>query len=486
MKRKASLLISLLLLSYLLPGCGKETGRNALRPEDFSLEPVRFSPAAPERWKLANGLTVLFLHNAELPLVSGTLYIPGGSLWEPADLAGVARATGAQMREGGVTGYPPLALDKRLNNLAANVESSFGDEYGSVSFSSLSEDFDETFRLFSLVVRRPSFDSKRLALWKSLALEGVKRRRDDPSIMASMALAKVVYGDSSPYARYPAPESISRISVADLRSFHSKFVQPNGAILAVTGSIARERIDRALSQHLVDWQGEVTNLEPPAVNEPARPGIYVLERDFDQATVVFAHLGPPRHTPDMHPMTIFNRVFGSAGFESLLFSEIRSRLGLAYAVDGSLSPAVVAGLFEIGLGTRVEEVPRAVRAVLELVTSTQREPFNSRQIAAAKSAVERSFVFKFAENEQIVNRAALLDILGYPKDFDQTYLARIEAVGPREVFDVAKRWIRPDDLSIVIVGRVRASDLAREFSGTFNVYEVKFDTEPVVGKGPVQ
>ncbi|NDC37685.1 MAG: insulinase family protein, partial [Proteobacteria bacterium] len=120
-------------------------GCSAVAPGRQSADERRvatFRPTTPQRWTLPNGLTVLFLQDDELPLVSGVLYLRSGALWEPVTPVGAAGALGELMREGGAGERSADALDETLEKLSASVASSISGEFGTVAFSALSADFE--------------------------------------------------------------------------------------------------------------------------------------------------------------------------------------------------------------------------------------------------------------------------------------------------------------------------------------------------------
>ena len=141
-------------------------------------DPVSFEPLAPETWQLHNGLKVLFIEDREVPLVRGTLYLRGGSLWEKQP--GVVDAMGAQLRQGGAGDLSADQIDRELEKSAAGIGSDFSAENGTISFSCLSADLERIFKIFSDVVLKPRFEESRLLLWKGQTIEAIKRRRDDP------------------------------------------------------------------------------------------------------------------------------------------------------------------------------------------------------------------------------------------------------------------------------------------------------------------
>ncbi len=193
------LVMNSLVCSLLLLGAGCSP-RSSAAPEGALSAERSFKPPVPERWTLPNGLTVMYLKDTELPLVTGTIYVRAGGLWEPEGRIGIAGAMGELMRQGGAGNLSADALDERLEKLSASVSSSVGGEFGSVAFGSLSGDFETVFGLATDVLLRPRFEQSRIELWKGQSLEGIRRRTDDPWTVAGIAFGQLVYGNT-PYGR---------------------------------------------------------------------------------------------------------------------------------------------------------------------------------------------------------------------------------------------------------------------------------------------
>ena len=451
----------------------------ANRPDELGLEVPRFSIPEPTRWTLPNGLEVYYYHNEELPVMRARLYIEGGSLYDTFGVPGIAAVVGSQLREGGTRGYQPDALDDYLDRMAASIESGMGDEYGTVSMFSLSEDFDEIFPLFATVVRYPSFSEKRLSLWKNLSLEQIRRRQDNPGTVAGMVFTEQLYGRGSKFAEYSTAASVMGMSRKLLKDYHSRYYLPQRSKLAISGSLPESEVRKAIKKAFGDWSATATvgELKLPSIKKAPMPGVYLVRRQLDQATISLGHLGPPRHTDDYYSIRVFSEIFGSSGFSSTLFQEIRTKQGLAYSVYGGVWPSLVAGTFQVGLQTRKQEAISAVDSVMKLSKIVREEEPDLLDFSEAQSSVERSFVFKFAKPESIVDRAVMLDTLKYPEDFDARYLERISAVQSADVMAAANKWIKLDKMVVVIVGDVEPAKIAERFP-SMPVYSVEFDTKP--------
>lgn len=470
----------------LASGCGTANVPAKFDPEALVKEKVTFSPEKPERWTLPNGVSVIYRFDDELPSVRARLYFPGGTFFVPPELTGLAEATGSMIREGGFVGMSPDELDKALDDLAASIETSYSQSSGSIGFSSLKEDFPAVLGYAWHLIEKPAFDAKRFDVWKKAAHQSIRRRKDSPGSMAAMLLNEQVYGATSPYAVTASHETLDRISVQTLRDYHRKYCQPKGAIFTVVGDISKEEVNRLLDSTFAKWvaPGAIEVPALPSIPELRGPGIYVLEREFDQSTVIMGHVGPPLPTPELPEMNVFNRLYGEGGFGNLLMQEIRTKLGLAYVVHGAISPSIGAGLVEVQLGTRNEEAVKAVQKVYELTDAVLAAPPAESDLEGAKLAAARAFIFRFDSPDDIVQRAAQHELFGFPKDYDRNYIPKVEAVTPDSALSIGKKWVKPGNFVIAVVGRVPAEKFAEAFKGRgIPVYRVTFDEKPnVVGE----
>lgn len=439
-------------LGGIMVGCSSsiQGGSSALMSP--TEEVTQFAPPEPARWRLPNGLEVIFLRDDELPLVKGRLMLRGGSLWAGRFPLGTTSAMGDGMRTGGAGALSADALDRELEKLAAGISSSFSAEFGGVAFSCLVNDTERVFEIFADVVMRPRFEGDRLALWKGQALEGIRRRVEDPTTVASVAFTQLVYGDT-PYGRISRSRDISTIQRSHLLELHDYLVRPDGAILVVTGQIDQAKVMELAERHFGAWapRGEALPPAPPVDYSP-KPGIYFISLPFAQASVKFGHLGVPRFTPDYPAIDVFNELFGSGGFGSRLMKRVRTELGLSYGVYGGIAAGRALGTNYVFVQTKADSTGAAIRESIRELERLQKEQPSLDEIAEKKLAISNSYVFNFGSKDEIAGRIASHELLQYPQDYDKTYLGKIGAVGPQEVQSVAASHWHPTQLVIVVVG----------------------------------
>jgi zinc protease len=411
---------------------------------------------------MANGLRVMYLRDAELPLVRGSLLIRGGTLWEEPERWGAVSALGAQLRQGGAGTRSAEELDRVLEELSAGISTAAGGESINASFRCLSSDLETVLSLFADVVLRPRFEEGRLDLWKGQNLEAIRRRVDEPSAVAGLALGELLYG-WSPYGRFLLEDDVRGIARTDLSGLHRSTIVPDGAILTVTGDVDRAKLELLLERNFGGWRASGRSTpHPPLVEAEPIPGIYFIRLPYMQSTIYLGQLGVPRLTEDYIAIEGFNELFGASGFGSMLMQRIRTELGLAYSVYGGILPGPVRGKNVIALQTKAESTGTAIVESLRVLGTMQRSEVEGEKLAEAKRSITNSFIFRFDTVDDALNRRALQTYLNYPADYDSTYLPQIAALTPGEIRAAAERRWDLSKFVIVVVGDDKAYASVKE------------------------
>lgn len=445
-------LLSFLLLTASISGCARQSLSKLSNLPNAQISSSGYQPIQPVVWNLSNGLTILFLEDNELPLIQGSLYVKGGSLWESPEKIGSTVAMGSQLREGGAGDLEPAELDVALDRLSSNITASFSGEIGQLSFACLDSDFQKVFDIFADVTLRPRFASERLNLWKGQQLEAIKRRVEDGDTVAQIAFNQLLYGDH-PLGRIIVDGDIKKLTRSDLLASYQKLVRPNNSILAISGRISESKLREEVERRFALWQPSTEDLaDLPAVVTNNKPAIYFIELPFSQSTILMGHLGVPRLTPDYAAIDLFNNIFGASGFGTRLMGRIRTELGLAYGVYGVISPGIVQGKNLIMLQTKSESAAQAIIESISELKKIQTQEVEYSELNESQISILNSFIFKFDSIEKSLQRQAMLRILNYPLDYDTTYSNIIAGLSAADVKQVARqRW----DISkfvVVVVG----------------------------------
>ncbi|MEO0014895.1 MAG: hypothetical protein RLZZ535_3284 [Cyanobacteriota bacterium] len=424
-----------------------------------------------QRYELDNGMVVYLVEDRDLPLVSGTAIIRTGSRFEPANKVGLAELTGAVMRSGGTENHPAAELNTILEQKAASIETSIEDSFGSANFSTLTEDLETVFPLFTEVLRQPAFTPQQLAIAKNQQQGSIARRNDDPAAIADREFNKVLYGKTSPYARTIEYDTLNNISRQDAIDFYQTYVRPENIILGIVGDFTSAQMIKQVENAFGDWQVDTPTvaLEPPAATQQYKQGIFAIERPQQtQSNILLGHIGGRFDSPDYPTLSVLNGVLN--GFGGRLFNEVRSRQGLAYSVYGAWSPSYdYDGMFIAGGQTQTNSTVPFIQSVTSEIKKLRNELVTEQELANAKESILNSFVFNFQNPSQTISRLMRYEYFDYPEDFIFKYQDQVQDTTREDILNAAQEYLQPDQLVTLVVGNVKAmnpplSNLEQEVS----------------------
>jgi zinc protease len=436
----------------------------------------------PKRIQLSNGMVIFLQEDKELPLIRGSATIRGGSRDESPDKTGLAGILGAAWRTGGTTSRTGDQLDELLEARAARLETGADDDSTSVSMNVLKQDFDTVFPIFTDLLRNPAFRQDKIDLAKTQANTAIARRNDDPGSILGREVAKLGYGPDSPYARQAEYSTIAAITRDDLLAFHKRFVHPNNIIIGFVGDFDSAQMERKLRQAFESWPKGPQAAKPSSPATPAKAGIYfVAKDDVTQSNIAMVHPGIERNNPDYYAAAVMNDIF-SGGFSGRLMQRLRSQRGLTYGAGGGLGagwdhPALFSATMATKSGTTLESVEALRNEIRGLTT----EPVTAEELALAKESILNAFVFQMDSRAKALNQQVLLEFYGFPSDYYAKYPSMIEKVTAEDVQRVARKYIRPDQLAVLVVGK--ESDFEKPLSSLGTVTPIDI-TIPEPGAKP--
>ncbi len=418
-----------------------------------------FKPREPKRIQLANGMVIFLQEDHELPLIDGTARIRGGSVNEPAGKTGLMDIYGEVWRTGGTKTQTGDQLDDFLEARAAKVETGGSSDSTTISFSCLKGDVDDVFRVFVDVLRSPGFRAEKIEIAKKQEDDGISRRNDQVGEIAQRESVKLAYGAENPYARVPEYATIAAITQQDLVDWHAKYVQPNNIILGISGDFDSAAMEAKLRAAFEKWPKGAAAGKNQFKYSLATPGNYLVEKnDVNQSTIAMIGAGTTRDNPDYYAISVFNQAFGG-GFSSRLFNDIRTKRGLAYEAGGGIGTNFGhPGILEISMGTKSQSTIEAIQAAREDIDKLTKQPISDEEIQRAKDDILNAFIFRLDSPDKILGERMVYEYYGYPPDWLDKYEAEIKKVTAADVNRVAAKYVRSDQLAVLVVGNSKEFD----------------------------
>jgi zinc protease len=438
------------------------------------LPPIEFRVPDFFETKLKNGLRVVVIADKRLPLVSYRLAFNWGDVNDPDGLTGVTSAVASMLNEGSEN-YSSRQLADEIERLGASISIHASDDFTILSASTLSLYSSEILRLAAEITLKPTFPESELDLYRRNTVEHLRFQRSQPGFLAGEQAARLVYGDH-PYAKVsPAPADIEKLTRADLRLIHDTAFIPNNATFIVVGDVDTEGVVREIDDLLGGWPAG-TLIEPTFGSSATRSKrtLTIVNRPGSaQSNIVLANSAIDRKSPDYFPFLVMNQVLG-AGASSRVFMNLREEKGYTYGAYTRLSAKRLGGDFEATAEVRTAVTGDSLKEFFYELDRIRDEEVPQEELADAKNFLTGVFPIRAETQEGLTNLIVNQLLYDLPKDYLQTYRSNVEKISADEVQRVAQKYVRPDEMAIVIVGD--ANEILPQAESYAEVVEI-FDTE---------
>lgn len=432
-------------------------------PDQLHFEPILFEPPRAEdsRVALKNGMVVFIAEDRALPLVNISITLRAGSWLDPEGKEGLASLVGSLIRRGGTKSLSAEELDERLDFLAAQAFTGLGDTSGSAGLNCLSDNLDEALLVFVEMLREPRFQPDRLVLAKEQALQQMKKRNDDPADIEGREWNVLLNGEGHFTNRFTTEASVTSITRDDLVAFHRRWVHPANMIAAVSGSFDRAQMLERLETAFAGWPGAKPDVPRiPDTVHPAEPGLYRIQKDVPQGRVSMGLSGVMRDNPDTYALEVMNEILGGSGFTSRITTTVRSNEGLAYSAGSAIGFGVwYPGRFRAAFQSKSRTVPWASELVLDEIRRIREGPVTADELDTIQDSIVQTFPSSFASKAQQMGIFASDEHTGRDPDYWRTYRERIRAVTAADVQRVARQYLVPEKMIILVVGNQPDIDL---------------------------
>ena len=423
-------------------------------PQPLAARDIKFPPY--EIQTLPNGLQVVVVMHHEQPSVSMRMLVRVGTASDPRDQMGIAHLT-ASLLDQGTTTRSAQEMNDDVDFIGGVMGAGAGSDLTFVQMIVMKDSFEKGMRMLSDMARHPAFSPAEIDRQRQQTMSGLKVSLEDPEYIANSVFDRLVYG-FHPYGMPDTgtPESIARLTRADLEAFHSRYFIPNNAILAIVGDVTAEESFAAAKKIFGDW--EKRDLVPDqfiAPPEPTRRVVVVNKPDAVQTEIRVGHIGIPRTHPDYMAVNLAIRILGGEG-SNRLHQVLRTERGLTYGAQANMDTLKDAGDFEAETNTRSEATGEVLRLIVDEFWRLQRERVGEGELSSAKAYLTGSFPLTIETPGSIAMQVVNALFYGLPLQQLQNFRERVNAVTVDDIQRVAQTLLRPDRLSVVLVGNAAA------------------------------
>jgi zinc protease len=406
-----------------------------------------------KRMTLSDGAVLLVSEEHQLPMVTVSIAFNAGARRDPQGKAGLAVLTAASMTQG-TKSIPAAEFNQKIDFMGSSAGVSAGRDYAVASMTSLKKYEKQTLDLLAGILTSPGLRDADIERKRAEQVADIKADEEQPGYVADVSFIGGLFGAGTPYGHPEngTPESVAKLSAADVRGFYQAHYKPGGAVIAVVGDVKADEVKALLEQELAGLSGAVpAQPAPPAPAVPAGVETRLIDRNVRQANIIMGFGGIARSNPDFYKIQVMNYVLGGGGFASRLMKVVRSKHGLAYSIGSMFDARKFPGPFAVVLQTKNSSSNEAIRLVLEQLREIQKTPVSDAEISSARKYLIGSFPLKIDRQSAIAGFLLQIQLNDLGLDYADKYPKLISAVSKQDVLEVAKKYLHPDSILLVAV-----------------------------------
>ncbi|MGA2065831.1 MAG: pitrilysin family protein [Thermoguttaceae bacterium] len=453
-------------------------------------EPAFHLPAI-QRARLSSGIEVFLVEKHELPLVTLHLVFPAGSAQDPGGVVlfeatpdpaeplvrfdqnlpaqpGLAEMTAAVWDEG-TRRRSAEQIATELTDLGATLSMACEWDATSARLFTLKRHLAKALDVYADVLREPAFPTAELARQRAMAEGRLAQFRNEPLVLAPMAVNQLLYGANHPYGhpQWGNPAVLEQFTPDALRNFYQTFMRPEQAGLIVVGDITMAELTAALENVLRGWAsaGPARRLAdvafPPVPPQQPTRLVLVDKPGAAQSVIDVGLVGAARKSPEYFQLLVMNMVFGGQ-FSSRLNLNLREQKGYTYGARSLFEwrvhqPGPLVALASVQTAVTA---PALTEFLKELEGMVGGRPVEAKELDFCQKYVTRGYAAGFETPSQIATQLETLFLYKLPDDYFNTVVPGVRAVTAGEVMAAAKKYLALDRLTVVVVGDRKAIEPA--------------------------
>ena len=449
------------------------------------LAPPAAQPAARialppiQTFQLRNGLEVIVVASAKLPVVSMQLAIKAGRMHEPLARLGVADLTGDMLLRGGTTKHDARQVARIIDFVGGTMGANAGYEATVLSCSVMAKNIGTCLQLLPEVATKPAFASTEMGpVWQGKIAE-VRGRLDDAAQLASAHVQNLLWGNEHVRGWLPSEPRIAAITRDDLLTWHKTWFVPNNAVLVISGDVKVAKLRADLEAAFGGWKKSAVP-PTPKYAQPGLSGIRVRLVDKPgqtQTQIRVAQYGIAHDDPQFFDATVWNYILGSGDFSSRLMNVVRVKGGKTYGANSAFDRNLDRGSLIASTFTRNAEALATTRLVTEELAKMAKEGPSAAEVARATANIAGAYGVRFQSAADVGSAIMGANLHGFNEEYVATYAQRIAQVDVAAAKAAAEKVIDTRNYVVVLVGD--AKDLEPQLKAAGWRYEKVSYTDPI-------
>jgi zinc protease len=409
-----------------------------------------FTVPANETYTLPNGMKVTLVPYGIIPKVTVSASIDAGGINEGNDHVGVSGLTADLMKEGTQSLTSEQLADATAKmgstlDVAANADQTIA------QLDVLSEFGPQAVKLLGDVLQHPRLPESELARLKNDALRQIAVRSSRPQTIALAKFRKILYGDHPYGTVLPSEADVKKTTLEDVKNYFQANFAAQRTHLYVAGKFDAAAAKKAIAESFDGWAKGAPRAEKLASAKPQRMLDVTDRPGAPQSTLLVGLPVPPPTSPDAIALGVTNTLLGGS-FNSRITANIREQKGYTYSPRSEISRRYHDAYWAESADVTTQYTGASLHEILGEIDRLKSEPPPAAELKGIQNYISGLFVIQNSSRGALISQLQYVDFQGLGENYLKTYVAKVNAVTPADVQKMTGQYIKPDEMTIVVVG----------------------------------
>lgn len=393
-----------------------------------------------------NGVKFIIKQTKGPGIVSGTIFIKGGSIDDPPGKKGLVNLTLKLLLKGSKN-YDAFYINKFFEDSGGFISSSVSEEVSTIEFSVREEDFPKSVDIIKDILSNPAFPQDKLEIEINNAKSQIKARKEDGFLYGLDKLRTEVF-KGTPFETSPLgkEEDLDNITILDIKQMWQNLFSSEKILFSIVGDIDTQIIKKSFSDINIPLAKPQKEFKVDL--KLSKEECKVYNREGAQSTILLLYEAPGLDTEDYFKFRVLNTILGN-GFTSKLFQELREKKGYAYAVGSSYSPRFKFGTMIAYIGTAPEKTEDAINDMKNIIYQFP-NLISEEDLYIAKEKIIGDFLMNHQTRLKQSYYLGWFEMVGFGFEYDEKFPQLIKSIELKDVVEVYKKYLQKGNFCVVV------------------------------------
>lgn len=403
--------------------------------------------------KLNNGIDVYSLSAGSQEIVKIELTFRAGMYHQPATL--IASTTNV-MLESGTKSFTADQLSDGIDFFGSFLELQVEQDFATITLFSLNKYLDESLKFIEELIKYPVFPEHdfKVHIFNKKQKHSINSQK--VSVLARRRFSELLFGPEHPYGRDVQEADFDRISIAEIKEFFNSHYNSFNCSIFAAGNLPSnilETLNKYFGQD--KWGGvqETPSSGLISLDTTKTQKHFIQRDDAIQSAIRIGRILFNKTHPDYFKFQVLNTILGGY-FGSRLMANIREDKGYTYGIGSGLNNLVHNGYFFISTEVGADVTKPTLDEIYKEIKILREKPVNSTELETVRNYILGNFLRSVDGPFALADKFKSIWEFGLDYSFFDNYFHAVKTVTPKELQDLANKYLREEDLIELVAGKM--------------------------------